>query len=164
MENVITGLGSFAIGTRLRRLHESLWSDMTLIYKEHGLPLEAKDFILYYLLSTRSSMSISDVARELNLTHPAIIHIAKSLEKMGYVDSEKSPTDSRKRMLKLTAKGQEHLVHYKVLWGDIAGLNRELFEEQVQLLEQIEKLEALLKEKNYYQRYHSIQLAKAAEK
>jgi len=158
--NIINELGSFAIGARLRRLFESLVNDMTLIYKEQGLPLETKDFILYYLMSKRSSISISDIAKELNLTHPAVIHIARSLENIGYIESEKSSSDSRKRLLKLTKKGQKDLGKYRVLWDDIISLNQEIFEQQVQLLQNIQKLEEMLKEKTYYQRYHSLQATK----
>lgn len=159
-EGIINELGSFAIASRLRRLNESLVSDMTLIYKEHGLPLETKDFILYHLLSKRGHLSISEIARELNLTHPAVIHIAKSLEKIGYVESEKSADDSRKRLLVLTKKGKRDLDKYKILWEDITLLNQELFEQQVKLLQSIQELEKMLKEKTYYQRYHSIQESK----
>jgi DNA-binding MarR family transcriptional regulator len=158
--NIINESGSFAIGARLRRLYESLVNDMTLIYKEQGLPLETKDFILYYLMSKRSSISISDIAKELNLTHPAVIHIARSLENIGYIESEKSSSDSRKRLLKLTKKGEKDLAKYRVLWDDIISLNQEIFEQQVQLLQNIEKLEEMLKEKTYYQRYHSLQASK----
>ncbi|MBB5635155.1 DNA-binding MarR family transcriptional regulator [Pedobacter cryoconitis] len=158
--NIINESGSFAIGARLRRLYESLVNDMTLIYQEQGLPLETKDFIFYYLMSKRSSISISDIAKELNLTHPAVIHIAKSLENIGYIESEKSTSDSRKRLVKLTKKGQKDLAKYRVLWDDIIALNQEMFEQQVQLLQNIEKLEEMLKEKTYYQRYHSLQASK----
>jgi len=158
--NIINESGSFAIGARLRRLYESLTGEMTLIYQEQGLPLETKDFILYYLVSKRSSISISEIAKELHLTHPAVIHIAKSLEKIGYIESEKSDSDSRKRLLKLTKKGQKDLAKYQVLWDDIMTLNQELFEQEVQLLQHIQKLEEMLKEKTYYQRYHSLQASK----
>ncbi|MGY0034861.1 MarR family winged helix-turn-helix transcriptional regulator [Pedobacter sp. NJ-S-72] len=158
--NIINESGSFAIGARLRRLYESLVNDMTQIYKEQGLPLETKDFILYYLMSKRSSISISDIAKELSLTHPAVIHIAKSLENIGYIESEKSSTDSRKRLLKLTKKGQKDLARYRVLWDDIIALNQEIFEQQTHLLQHIEKLEEMLKEKTYYQRYLSLQASK----
>ncbi|WP_367866694.1 MarR family winged helix-turn-helix transcriptional regulator [Pedobacter sp. WC2423] len=158
--NIINESGSFAIGTRLRRLYESLTNDMTLIYQEQGLPLETKDFILYYLVSKRSSISISEIAKELNLTHPAVIHIAKSLEKTGYIESEKSVNDSRKRLLKLTRKGQKDLARYRVLWEDIMGLNQQIFEQEVQLLQSIQKLEEMLKERTYYQRYHGLQASK----
>ena len=160
ISNIINESGSFAIGARLRRLYELLTSDMTLIYQEQGLSLETKDFILYYLVSKRSSISISEIAKELNLTHPAVIHIAKSLERIGYIESEKSVSDSRKRLLKLTKKGQKDLAKYRILWADIMALNQELFEQEVQLLQHIQKLEEMLKEKTYYQRYHSLQASK----
>lgn len=160
ISNIINESGSFAIGARLRRLYELLTSDMTLIYQEQGLPLETKDFILYYLVGKRSSISISEIAKELNLTHPAVIHIAKSLERIGYIESEKSVSDSRKRLLKLTKKGQKDLAKYRILWADIMALNQELFEQEVQLLQHIQKLEEMLKEKTYYQRYHSLQASK----
>jgi DNA-binding MarR family transcriptional regulator len=158
--DIIDELGPLAIGARMRRFYDMLAKDMTKVYKENGLPLEPKDLILYYLLAKRTRLSIAEIANELSLTHPAVIHVAKGLEKMGYVESEKDKGDSRKRYLKLTKTGKAHLVKYNELWEKVRMLNRELFIKKTAFLETISALEKLLEERSFYQRYHAIGLKK----
>jgi len=158
--NIINQLGPLAVGARIRRFYDTLAKDMTRVYTENGLPLEPKDFILYYLLSQRDKLSISDIAKELSLTHPAVIHVAKSLEKMGYVESVKDEEDTRKRYLKLTKKGRQDVVKYQPLWQNVRLLNNALFVQHTQFLKTLETLEGLLEQQSFYQRFHAIQPTK----
>lgn len=161
MGNIIDELGPLALGARLRRLLDTAWKDMTQIYQEHDLQLESKDFILFYLLGKRGQLSISEIAQELGLTHPAVIHLAKGLEKIGYVQSVKSADDNRKRYLKLTRKGKADLEGYEELWKDVETLNKEIFIDQLPFLQIIMKLEAMFEERSYYKRYQDIKNRKS---
>ncbi|HMG66751.1 MAG TPA: MarR family transcriptional regulator, partial [Chitinophagaceae bacterium] len=97
--NIISELGALAIGARMRRLTDIFSRDVAIIYKEHRLDFEAKYFVLFYLVAERGKIGIMDIAEELSLSHPAIIHLAKELEQKGYILSVKSPGDNRKRLL-----------------------------------------------------------------
>src|SRR6476661_9951264 len=121
-DNIVTKLGALAIGARMRRLTDIFSRDVAMIYKEHRLDFEAKYFVLFYLVSQKDGIGIMEIADELSLTHPAIIHLAKDLEKNGYIQSVKSPGDSRKRLLKLSKKGQESLPEFKKVWDKIEKL------------------------------------------
>src|SRR4051812_30807982 len=115
-DNIITELGALAIGARMRRLTDIFSRDISIIYKEHHLDFEAKHFVLFYLISQKEGIGIMEIADELSLTHPAIIHLAKELEKKGYIQSVKSVTDNRKRLLKLSKKGKAVLPEFKKVW------------------------------------------------
>jgi DNA-binding MarR family transcriptional regulator len=128
-----------------------------MIYKEHHLDFEAKYFVLFYLVSQRDGIGIMEIADELSYTHPAIIHLAKELEKKGYIDSLKSPDDSRKRLLRLSKKGKASLPEFKKVWDKIQKLNARLMQKQQNnLLKAIAEMEAILEEKSYYKRFKSM--------
>lgn len=152
--SVIDDLQELAIGARMKRLYEVFSKDVTQIYKDEGLDFEPKYFVLYYLISRRGEIGITEIAEELSLTHPGVIHLAKELESLGYIESVKSSTDSRKRILRLSKKGQESLGKFEHVWAKISSLNKSLFEnQQNHLLEAVAEVESQLNQKNYYQRF-----------
>ena len=155
--DIISKLGPLAIGARMRRLTDMFSRDVAMIYKEHHLDFEAKYFVLFYLVSQRDGIGIMEIADELSYTHPAIIHLAKELEKKGYIESFKSPDDNRKRLLKLSKKGKASLPEFKKIWDKIQKLNARLMQKQQNnLLKAITEMEAILEEKSYYKRFKSM--------
>ncbi len=156
-EDIITKLGALAIGARMRRLTDIFSRDVAIIYKEHHLDFEAKYFVLFYLISQKDGIGIMEIADELSLTHPAIIHLAKELERKGYIQSVKSSADSRKRLLKLSKKGKAALPEFKKVWDKIEKLNAQLMRKQENnLLKAIAEMEAILEEKSYYKRFKNM--------
>jgi MarR family transcriptional regulator, organic hydroperoxide resistance regulator len=156
-ENVITKLGALAIGARMRRLTDIFSRDVAIIYKEHHLDFEAKHFVLFYLISQKDGIGIMEIADELSLTHPAIINLAKELERKGYIQSVKSSADNRKRLLKLSKKGKAALPEFKKVWDKIEKLNAQLMRKQENnLLKALAEMEAILEEKSYYKRFKNM--------
>lgn len=154
-QNIIDQLGTLAIGARMRRLTDMFGKDVARIYKENGLDFDPKHFVLYYLIAERGSIGIMEVAEELSFSHPAIIHMAKELEKKGFVESLKSPTDNRKRLLKLSEKGLKSLPAFKKLWSKIEGLNDSLMAtQQHHLLKAISEMETILEDQSFYKRFN----------
>ena len=155
--NIIDDLAELAIGARMKRLYDVFSKDVMRIYREHDLDFEARYFILFYLVSKRKEISIMDIANELSLTHPGVIKLAKDLEKKGYIESVRSPEDSRKRLLRLSKKGVKVLPEFEVVWNKIYKANKILFAKQKHhLLKAIEETEALLDDESYYKRFKKI--------
>lgn len=155
-QNIINELGPLAIGSRMRRLYDQLARDAARIYEDHALEFDIQYFSLFYIISKRKQIGIMDIAAELSLTHPAVIHLAKALEKMGYITSVKSPDDNRKRMLQLSRKGKQQLPAFEKVWKKIAQLNKMLFMMEHQLLQTLEAVEQTLETKSYYKRFQEI--------
>jgi DNA-binding MarR family transcriptional regulator len=153
-KNIINQLGELAIGARMRRLYDVLSRDVMKIYEDNGLDFETKHFTLFYLVSQREGIGIMEIADELSLTHPAIIHLAKELEKKGYIESVKSPGDNRKRLLRLSKKGKKSLPAFQKVWDKINRLNKKLVQSrQHNLLKALEEMEELLEVQSYYKRF-----------
>lgn len=157
MKNIIDDLEELAIGARMKRLYDTFARDVTVIYKDQQLDFEPKYFALYYLISERGEISVTEIADELCLTHPGVIHLAGELEKLGFIASFKQPGDSRKRVLRLSEKGKASLPKFRDVWDKILTLNRALFEsQQHNLLTAVKETEALLHERSYYQRFQKM--------
>jgi N-acetylglutamate synthase-like GNAT family acetyltransferase/DNA-binding MarR family transcriptional regulator len=151
---VIDDLKELAIGARMKRLYDTFSKDVILIYHEEKLNFEPKYFTLYYIISRKGEMGITEIADELNLSHPGVIHLAKELEALGYIESAKSADDSRKRILKLSQEGARSLEKFERVWRKITQLNKSLFSnQQHNLLAAVMETEDQLRAKSYYQRF-----------
>ncbi|HTD94693.1 MAG TPA: hypothetical protein VK644_12800, partial [Chitinophagaceae bacterium] len=96
-------------------------------------------------------------AEELSLTHPGVIHLARELEKKGFIESVKASDDARKRLLRLSKKGKKALPVFQKLWDKIAKLNKQLMNaQQNHLLRSLEEMEALLEDQSYYKRFQKL--------
>lgn len=155
--NIIDELEELAVGARMKRLYDILSKDVKRIYEEHHLDFETKYFTLFYLIAKRGEISITEIAEELSLTHPGVINLAKELEKKGYIESFKSPSDSRKRLVRLSKKGKKVLPEFQKVWDMIYKTNKLLFaKQQHHLLKAVEETEALLEKESYYKRFKKL--------
>ena len=152
---IIDELGELAIGLRLKRLYEVFAHSVLQVYKDHQLNFEPKYFGLFYIISCYHEVSVSVIAEELGLTHAGVIHLAKELESLGFINSIKSSTDSRKRILKLSDEGMAALPAFERVWANLKTLNQQLFNSTANnLMLAINETEAALKSQSYNQRYN----------
>ena len=151
--NVFNELAELALASRLRRLSDVFMRDVTQVYRNYGLDFEPKWFPLFYLLTQKSPVGIMEAAEALDISHPALIQLAKELEKAGYVQSAKDETDSRKRRLVLSQKGQDLLPELQRLWKAFSDTNLQLLKNQRNnLLFALEEMEQLIAEKSHLAR------------
>jgi len=93
--DLITELGALAFGSRLKRMSETIMRGGEEVYRFYGVDFEPKWFPLFYYLAQKGEAGIMEIAENLNVTHPAVIQIAKELEKKGLIISKKSAEDAR---------------------------------------------------------------------
>ena len=84
-QNYIQRLGSIAIATRLKNLSEKLLNDGLLIYRESEMDFEPRWFVILNLLFDRGSMGITEIAAQLNQSHPAVNQVSGMLEEKGLI-------------------------------------------------------------------------------
>lgn len=149
----IEKLGELALGSRLRRLSDTMMNDVEKVYKNLGLDFNPKWFPIFYLLSENPPLSIMAISEELEVSHPSVIQILKELEKQGLVQSEKNTLDNRKRMVTLSQNGHDLLPQLRPIWKAFANTNLQTLQSQRHhLLFAIEEMEQLLIQKSQYQR------------
>ncbi len=148
--DLLQNLGALAIAARMKRMSETIMRSGAEVYKYYGIDFEPKWFPLYYYLSEKGEGGIMEIADILKVTHPAIIQIAKELEKKGLINSKKSKDDARKRNLKLSKKGLEMLPNMQKVWEEIKKVNLKILNNQSNnLLAALEEIENNWEEKEY---------------
>lgn len=153
MSDIITELGCLAFASRLRRLSDRLMRDVARIYGELEVDFEPRWFPLLYLLHRQPVMSVTDAARALGLTHPAVNQIAGAMMRAGLLAAAKDRSDERRRMLRLTKKGEKIHRELTAVWAQIEAANRELLEESgADILGLLATVEQLLDRRDMYAR------------
>jgi DNA-binding MarR family transcriptional regulator/ribosomal protein S18 acetylase RimI-like enzyme len=127
--DLISELGPLALGSRLKRLSDRMMREVTEIYRQSGLDFEPKWFPLYYLLVREEAKSITEIAERLQMTHPGVIQIAREMEKAGWVVSERSGDDARRRLLRLTPEALAALPRLEQLWLGVRATNLQILQE-----------------------------------
>jgi len=129
MTDIITQLGDLAFASRLRRLSERLLRDASRIYQAQRVDFEARWFPVLFLLHRNAPLAVTDIARALGITHPAVNQIARAMSAKGLLVVGKDKKDDRKRLLSLSATGRKMVDTLKPVWAAIEEANRELLED-----------------------------------
>ncbi|HEY4336342.1 MAG TPA: hypothetical protein VGM89_10600, partial [Puia sp.] len=141
--------GVLAIATRLMRLGEQFRRDGHLIYKEYGIEFEPKWFPVIYVLHCKKLMSVVEIAVEIGYAHPSTISLLKELEKQKLIRSSKDKTDERRRMIRLTEKGNQLVVRMKPVWQLFTSVISQVIDTDNNLMQAILEVEDQLKEKSF---------------
>lgn len=149
----IKELGTLALGSRIKNLSESLMRDVAKVYKEQNIDFEPRWFTFFQLLLQRKEISVTQIAHELNQTHPAIVQVINILEKKKLIITKKDKTDNRKRLVKLSKKGKQLVAELAPLWEIVQMVSNEILDESdPDLLDKISEVEKTLQDKSTYQR------------
>ncbi|MCP4570383.1 MAG: GNAT family N-acetyltransferase [FCB group bacterium] len=151
--DIIQELGALAFASRLKRISERLMKDVSRVYKDQDFDFQARWFPVLFILSQKSPLSVTEIARELRLTHPAVNQIAGSVTKAGLLTSSRDKNDDRKRLLSLTPKGKKLVARMVPIWRDIELSTAELLKSSgSNLLSALDRIERSLDENDMYVR------------
>lgn len=146
-------LGEKAIISRMRRLMERMVQDTSQIFKDYQLPFESKWFLLLSLLDNQSPLSIMEISKELRVKHPSVNQLAKEIIKRGFIEEVADKHDKRKRLLKLTPKGEELLYELKPIWEDMTAAAHEVIQNcGYDFIAVMASVENVLDQQSYYER------------
>jgi DNA-binding MarR family transcriptional regulator len=151
----IKELGVLALSSRLRRLSERLNESVAQIYREQEVVFEPYWFPIVFLLHKHKQLSVTEIANTLQLTHPAIIHGIRKLDKHGYLKSKIDKGDKRRKILSLSAKGRSIIRKLQPIWNGIRNRASELLNEaDGDFLKIIGQIESALDKKEFYERFY----------
>jgi DNA-binding MarR family transcriptional regulator len=151
--DLLKDLGTLAFASRLRRLSDRLMRDVAKLYKDHETEFQPRWFPVAYLLKNVSSLSITDLADKLGMTHPAIIQISDQMLAQNLLLSKKDKDDERRRLLSLSAKGKKTVLKLEGLWREISKCTQEVIDQSgVDMLAAISIMEDELNKNNMYDR------------
>lgn len=152
--DLISELGTLAFASRLKRLSDLGMQSTLDVYQFYQVDFEPRFFPLFYYLSQKGEASIMELAENLNVSHPAVIQIARDLEKRSLIISKKSAEDARKRNLKLSKKGKNLLPILQKIWAEIRAMNDEIIQtREHNIMIAIREIEEVWEEKSYLTRF-----------
>lgn len=121
--------GVLIFGSRLRRISEAFLADVNNIYKHHGIKFDAAWFPIFYMLSQKGALSIREISLELEVSHSAASQLVSKLEEKGFIRTGIDKTDSRKKLVSFTTKGQKLLKQVQPIWTAVQQAMDELLQE-----------------------------------
>lgn len=121
-------LQALGLGVMLKRLTERLYSTIDQVYSACGVNFQGSWFAPLVTIATHGSCSITQLAAEIRLSHPAITHISKQLLEAGLIEESADPEDGRRRLLSLTADGRQLLRELKPVWNGIQETTQDYFQ------------------------------------
>ena len=147
----IQQLGALAFGSRLRRLSDRLMKDVARIYREYPVDFEPRWFPVLYLLKDGTPRGVTEIARELGFTHPAVNQIAGAMERRRLLGHRRDPSDDRRRMLYLTNSGQTLVEKLSPVWEAIAAATEQvIIASSCDILTALSDMERALDDENLY--------------
>jgi DNA-binding MarR family transcriptional regulator/N-acetylglutamate synthase-like GNAT family acetyltransferase len=147
--------GYLVFGTRLKRLSDRFIQDITRVYKTLNISFETSWFPIFFLLERKKICSVTEIARELSITHSAVSQMAVNLEQKGYIQFLSDPDDKRKRLIQFTHNGKKLIESLKPVWSALQRSMTGLMEERenaAHLLTALSELEESLNEKSFFER------------
>jgi len=149
--SLIDELGIIALASRLERLSEVLKKDASRVYKENNFG-KYKWYPVLYVIEKSAPIGVGELASELSYAHPSVIQTLAELEKEKLIKSITDKSDSRKRLISLTAKGRELIVSMMPLFESFKKALIELTSTQHNLVQALKEVEENLAEKSFYNR------------
>jgi len=148
--------GKMALGSRLRRLADSLSFEAGKIYEFYGVSIDPKWFPVFYMLSHEKEASIMDIAKEIGHSHPSVSNIVKEMKKNKIVTVSKSETDSRVTIVKLSTRGKKFSLKAEEQYLDVTQAVEQLqIETGDNLFRAVEQTEIQLEHHSFYDRVRS---------
>lgn len=106
IEDVVKELGHLSLGTRLKRIGETLQAQTQAVLAAHGFELPAAYFPLLAALDRLGPLSVGELSQAIGVSQPVVTRSLRGLEDDGLVGSETSEEDRRVRRVALSRKGR----------------------------------------------------------
>ena len=154
--NFYSNTGELLFGTWLKRISNQFQQDILKIYNHYGIKFELSWFPVFYILREEKEISVTELATKLEVSHPAIIQVLKTLEEKNYVSSKQSSSDKRKNVIQLTPSGISFMEQAEPIWEKIKNIMDKMFEDgkyTKKLIPALTEFEELMADNGLYKRF-----------
>jgi GNAT superfamily N-acetyltransferase/DNA-binding MarR family transcriptional regulator len=143
--DLIEELGPLAFASRLKRLQDRLFRDVSSIYADQEVNFEPRWFLVFSAVLRTGPTAITSISQALGVSHAAVNQTAAELLEAGLIGESRDPSDDRKRLLTATKLGRATAKKLADVWNDIATATEDVFSESgVDVLSTLESLERSL--------------------
>ncbi len=151
--DVFNHLGELALGSRLKRLSDQIMRDGSKVYRDNDVDFEPRWFPVFYTLSKKAPRGVTEIARDLGITHASVSQVVRELLKKDLVVAVKDQLDGRRRLLSLSDKGKALLPDIQEVWNDVAvAIHRMINQHQTNIIDAIREVERSFEASSLHQR------------
>lgn len=152
MKDFLTEIEFAGLTSRIKRLSDDILYSTRDYYKTIGLDIEPNWHLIFLLLEKNNSLTITEIAQELRMSHPACVKIINKMKKKDYVITKTDENDSRKQLLKLSDKSKKQLPEFHKHWDACIKTIQEFVQDSPHFSEELSAFEAKVNEKSYKER------------
>lgn len=154
MHDVVKELGFLTLGTRLKRIGESLQAQAQELLASHGMDMPAAHFPLLAALDRLGPLGVGQLSQAVGVSQPVVSRSLVGLEASGLVESSPVAADGRVRRVQLSRAGRELVRRAKrAAWPVVeAAVAQACKPLKGSLLDQLAALEAALEQATLQQR------------
>lgn len=116
------------LGTRMRRLIETISTDMERVYSESGIKLRTGHFYALYAVAERGPLTINAIANLAGFSHSAVSQTIKKLVASGVVET-RATDDGRQKAIALTEQGTQTVARMRPIWDAAESMVKDACEE-----------------------------------
>lgn len=155
--DVFNQLGELALGSRLKRLSDQIMRDGNKIYQDNDIDFEPRWFPVFYTLSKKAPQGVTEIARDLGITHAAVSQVVRELLKKKLLIAVKDQLDGRRKLLSLSEKGTSLLPKIQEVWNDLSmAIHQMVNQHQTNIIDGIREVERSFEECSLHQRVAKI--------
>ena len=144
----LRGFGELGLGSRLKRLSETMMKEIQLAYNHFDIDFDPYLFPIIKIIDNKNGVTNTEIKDALNLSQPAITQSINKLSKKELVLLTDDVLDKRKKIISLSNKGEELVHKMKPLWQTMDVVVKEYTQHSSKsLIEHINKLEDKLQQK-----------------
>ena len=153
-QDVVSQGGPLFLGSRLKRLAETMQSDVVRLAEAAGLPVQPSQYPILATLDRDGQRTVGELAQALGFSQPTITRATSRLIEMGLVRMERLRRDRRHKTLSLTAEGEAAVLRSKLcVWPQVeAAVGEVLRGLDGPILDQIAAVERRLVERPLHRR------------
>lgn len=147
-------MGYPGLTARLKRLNDQFVYQTKAFYKDKGIEIDPNWHVIFLLLIKHKTMTVTEIADAVHLTHPAIVKLVNKMKKKGYVVSRRDRDDHRKFQLQLSEKAEAELPELRAYWDAGIQAVEEMMNHSKELLRRLEIVENNMREQDFTERMH----------
>jgi DNA-binding MarR family transcriptional regulator len=149
----IVARGAAFLAHRLKRASDLLVDGAGDWLAQSGMTAPPRALSTLLLLKAEGRLPVTGISERLRLSHPLMIKLLKVLEDLGLVAVTRDRKDARRRMIRLTKRGQAESEIAERAIAVLAQAYADLFAETgVDLLDAVARLEAACAETSFADR------------
>ena len=153
----ISTLGAAFTARRLQRLADAFVDDIEAFLRAQGLQVPGRAVSTLLLIKQSPGLAITQVARQVQMSHPLIINLLSNLEQLRLVEFRHDENDRRRRLIFLTEMGQDEAVKLSATLPVIRAAYAELGREAgVDLSGIADRLDSALERRSFRQRLDGV--------